>query len=97
MATTTSSLEVLHAVFPGRVALNFEELARAIDLSKEYIENTAAKGRFPIRSVKINGRRVFPIAAVAAYLDQGAPRRGRPTKAEQIARGTARVAAEVRP
>jgi len=91
---TSSSLEVLHAIFPGRVALNFEELARTIDLSKEYIENTAAKGRFPIRSVKINGRRVFPIAAVADYLDQGAPRRGRPTKAEQIARHTAGAAAE---
>ncbi len=83
---TCSTLAVLQQQFPQRAALDCKELALALGASWKHIANAAAADEYPIRSLKIGGKRVFPLAAVAEFLDAGRRRRGRPTKADQIAR-----------
>ena len=94
---TCSTLAVLQQQFPQRAALDCKELALALGASWKHIANSAAADEYPIRSLKIGGKRVFPLAAVAEFLDAGRRRRGRPTKAEQIARRAGRAAGEAQP
>jgi hypothetical protein len=81
-----STLALLQQQFPQRAALDCKELALAIGCNWKHIANQAAAGNYPIRSQKIGGLRVFPLVAIAEYLDGGRRlRRGAPTKAERIA------------
>lgn len=89
MSTTT--LEIIRTKFPDRITLSVEELAPLIHMSKTYIRKAVRAGKFPIPWKRIGSRIMFPVSAVVSTLDDGTsppkpPKRGRPKKAEQLAR-----------
>lgn len=82
----SSNLQILQQQFPGLIALNARQLGAILGGSWKHIANASAAGKYPIRSIQVGGKRVFPILDIAAFLDAGRRRPGRPTKAEQIRR-----------
>lgn len=96
LAPASSSLIILQQQYPTRIALDCKELASAIGACDKHIANQSAAGKYPIRSLKIGGKRVFTLIDIARYLDGSRPRRGRPTKAESIAKRQAASGGEVR-
>lgn len=85
-APASSTLALLQQQYPNRIALDCKELATVIGACDKHIANRAAAGAYPIRSLKIGGKRVFTIVDIARFLDGDRTRRGRPTKIDQIAR-----------
>lgn len=85
-APANSTLVLLQQQYPARIALDCKELATVIGACDKHIANQSAAGKYPIRSVKIGGKRVFTLVDIARHLDGDRPRRGRPTKTEQIAK-----------
>lgn len=91
MQPASSSLVLLERLFPGRVAIPVPELAQAIGLAAQTIRNRISDGTFPIPTIKQGAFRYALLTDVAQYLDSlraqaTRPKRGRPTKASQIAR-----------
>jgi len=91
METTPSTLVLLERLFPGRIAIPVPELSTAIGLAAQTIRNRISDGTFQIPTIKQGAFRYALISDVAAYLDSlraqaTRPKRGRPTKASQIAR-----------
>lgn len=88
MSTTT--LDIIQAQYPNRIVLSVEELGSLIHMTSPYIRKEVRAGRFFIPWRRIGSRIMFPVSAVVSTLEGGAPptphRRGRPTKAESIAR-----------
>lgn len=75
--------------------LTLRDLSSITTQHEQTIRNSVYKGEYPIPSFKIGGKRLFRLMDVAAYIDQQyaaantpvkTPKRGRPTKVEQIAR-----------
>jgi len=82
----TSSLDLLHSLFPGQVVLGVGETARALGLSSKTISNLLAAGTFPIKPINFGGHgRCFFVVDLANYIDEqravSKRRPGRPRKA----------------
>ena len=73
-----SNLDLLVRQFPGKLFLSVPDAARAYGLAPKTARNQIALGVFPVKTVKIGGRRVVPILAFAEFLDKQSdqPRRG---------------------
>lgn len=87
----TTTMDIIRTMYPDRITLSVEELAPLIHMSKTYIRKEVRAGRFLIPWRRIGSRIMFPVSAVVATLDDGSSpptprRRGRPTKAESVAR-----------
>lgn len=82
-----SNLDLLVRQFPGKLFLSVPDVARAYGLAPKTARNQIALGVFPVKTVKIGGLRVVPIADLAAFLDEqsNTPRRGpgRPRSARE--------------
>ncbi|KVM75110.1 hypothetical protein WJ60_32735 [Burkholderia ubonensis] len=60
-----------------------------LSYAPQTVKNKLAKGQFPIATVLVGGKRLVKKTLLAAYIDElgtEKKRRGRPTKAEAIAR-----------
>ncbi|MGR8024366.1 MULTISPECIES: helix-turn-helix domain-containing protein [Burkholderiales] len=93
-----TSLAYLSSLYPP--ALSVAQVAEITSEAPQTIRNRLSKGskvKYPIPSFKVGRKRVFRLIDVAAFIDQQCaedpsnpanlrPRRGRPTKAEQIAK-----------
>lgn len=87
----TTTMDIIHSKYPDRITLSVEELAPLIHMSTHYIRKAVRADRFPIPWKRIGNRIMFPVSTVVATLDDGTsppkpPKRGRPNKAEVIAR-----------
>lgn len=87
----SKSIELLKALYPGALQVGIEQLALALSQHPQTIRNQVSEGTFPIPTYCIGARRYAAIIDVASYLDGlrsgiTRTRRGRPRKAEQIAR-----------
>lgn len=87
----TATMEIIRSKYPGRLALSPKELGSLLHKTPHYICKAVRAGVFPIPWMRIGNKIMFPVSAVVAALDSGAPpptprRRGRPTKAEQMRR-----------
>jgi hypothetical protein len=89
MQFSTQTLQLLSEQFRGKVLIPFIAASEAIGLAEQTARNRLSKKTFPIPTVVIGRRRFIHISILAAYVDSLAtpkPSRGRPSKAEQIAR-----------
>jgi hypothetical protein len=87
----STTLDIIRTMYPDRIFLSVEELAPLIPLSPCYIRKEVRADRFLIPWRRIGSRIMFPVSAVVSTLDDGTsppkpPKRGRPNKAEVIAR-----------
>lgn len=87
----STTLDIIRTMYPDRIFLSVEELAPLIPLSPCYIRKEVRADRFLIPWRRIGSRIMFPVSAVVSTLDDGTSpptprRRGRPKKAELIAR-----------
>lgn len=79
-------------IFPGQVAITPQQTGFALGYARQSTNNMLHLKTFPIPLVQIGNRRMVLIDDLQKYLDeirqlQQKRRPGRPTKAEQIARG----------
>lgn len=86
-----ATMEIIRTKYPDRLVLSPEELGSLLHMTPPYIRKAVRAGQFPIPWRRIGNRIMFPVSAVVAALDGASPlpaprRRGRPTKAEQIAK-----------
>ncbi|WP_454734313.1 helix-turn-helix domain-containing protein [Cupriavidus pauculus] len=90
-----STLEFLSKTYPP--TLSVEQVSEITSEQPQTIRNLISQGRYRVPSFKIGRKRVFRLVDVAEYIDQQLladpshpsrrkPRRGRPTKVEQLAR-----------
>ena len=82
------NLDLLKELFPNKVTLSIDEVAGVLGISTSSIYHKRCSGDFRLREVKIKGKVLYPILAVAEWLDGKTPappkkNRGRPTKKEQ--------------
>lgn len=88
-------LEYLTQLYPP--TLSVRQVSEITSETEQTIRNAISLGRYPIPSFKIGSKRVFSLLEVAVYLEalrtadlshpaNLRPRRGRPTKTEQLAR-----------
>lgn len=88
-------LEYLTPLYPP--TLSVRQVSEITSETEQTIRNAISLGRYPIPSFKIGSKRVFCLLEVAGYLEalrtadpshpaNRRPKRGRPTKAEQLAR-----------
>lgn len=101
MTISLSSLDFLAARFPAIVSV--KQVSQITSEAAQTIRNRLSCGTYPIPSFKLGRKRLFRLLDVAHYLDQVcglsgmvlAPKRGRPSKLEQLRRremeGLARV------
>lgn len=87
----TTTMDIIRTKYPDRITLSVEELAPLIHMSTHYIRKAVRADRFPIPWKRIGNRIMFPVSTVVSTLDAGSsppksPKRGRPNKAEVIAR-----------
>lgn len=90
---SVSSLATLREFFPDQIAIPLPLVARVLGIAEQTARNQVSAGKFPIPTFLQGPLRFALITDIAAHLDAkraGADglktRRGRPTKAEQIAR-----------
>ncbi|WP_108525321.1 MULTISPECIES: helix-turn-helix domain-containing protein [unclassified Pseudomonas] len=87
--------------------LTVEQVSEITSEQPQTIRNLVSQGRYRIPSFKIGRKRVFRLIDVAQFIDQQfladpshpskkKPRRGRPTKVEQMARQSGDVRASLR-
>jgi len=83
-------LAMLVAQYGQRLMISVREAGPAIGMTGRTAQNRASLGTFPLPVVTDGGRARVRLIDVARYLAgepaKMRPRRGRPTKAEQIAR-----------
>lgn len=85
MSTTT--LEYLESLFPGLALIPVLKAGACLSYAPQTVKNKLAKGQFPIATVLVGGKRLVKKTLLASYIDElGTKRRGRPSKAEVIAR-----------
>lgn len=92
MGISLSSLDFLASRYPA--TLSVKQLSLITSESEQTIRNKLCCGSYPIASFLMGRKRVFRLIDVALYLDQACglggmalvPRRGRPTKLEQLRR-----------
>lgn len=88
-------LEYLTPLYPP--TLSVRQVSEITSETEQTIRNAISLGRYPIPSFKIGSKRVFSLLEVAGYLEalrtadpshpvNRRPKRGRPTKTEQLAR-----------
>lgn len=85
----TNHLELLQREYPDKLVFELPLVAKIISLDPQTARNQVWKGTFPIKSFLRGNKRYVGIRELASYLDSltsGKPGRGRPRKAEQIAR-----------
>lgn len=92
-AMSTNRLATLHLQYPGAQRLTLAQMAAVTGLSVHTVRKKISQRKFPIpaqRDGGARGRLYFDILDVARHLDKMAGlasrRRGRPTKAEALAR-----------
>ncbi|CAG9170422.1 helix-turn-helix domain-containing protein [Cupriavidus pinatubonensis] len=90
-----STLEFLSKTYPP--TLTVEQVSEITSEQPQTIRNLISQGRYRVPSFKIGRKRVFRLLDIAEFIDQQLladpshpskrkPRRGRPTKVEQLAR-----------
>lgn len=91
-AQQKGTLRILRESHPDQIALTTDELALLMRTTARSIRIAVAEERWPIQHRRVGRRILFPISAVAAYLDgdeageentfvpQPARKRGRPRK-----------------
>ncbi|SPD48424.1 conserved protein of unknown function [Cupriavidus neocaledonicus] len=88
-------LEYLTQLYPP--TLSVRQVSEITSETEQTIRNAISQRRYPIPSFKIGSKRVFSLVEVAGYLEglrtadpshpaNQRPKRGRPTKVEQVAR-----------
>jgi len=88
-------LEFLTPLYPP--TLSVRQVSEITSETEQTIRNAISQGRYPIPSFKIGSKRVFSLVEVAGYLEalrtadpshpaNRRPKRGRPTKTEQLSR-----------
>ncbi|KOF53025.1 hypothetical protein AD428_16330 [Achromobacter sp. DMS1] len=93
-----NTLDFLSKSYPP--TLTVEQVSQITSEQPQTIRNLVSQGRYRIPSFKIGRKRVFRLVDVAEFIDQQLladpshpskkkPRRGRPTKVEQMARQAA--------
>lgn len=88
----STTLEYLSARYPP--TLSVDQVGEITSEHPQTIRNMVSKGAYRIPSFKIGSKRVFWLSDVAAFLDEQRrttakgprPRRGRPSKVEQLAK-----------
>lgn len=87
----STTLQLLLARFPGAVQIPFSSAATAIGMAVQTGRNQLVRGTFPVRTIKLGGRRMVRLDDLAKYLDGAArtsgesgKRRGAPTKEERL-------------
>lgn len=101
MSVSLSSLEFLASRYPA--TLSVKQLSLITSESEQTIRNKLSCGSYPIVSFLHGRKRLFRLIDVAHYLDQVCglggmvlvPRRGRPSKLEQLRRREMDAIAEV--
>lgn len=84
-----SIIEDLDRLFPQQINLSIEDTAKTIGLCIDTLRNKSCKNTLPFRTFKIGTRRFVLKRDLAIYLEDIAtpkPKRGRPTKAQSIAK-----------
>jgi len=88
-------LEYLTPLYPPTVSVR--QVSEITSETEQTIRNALSQGRYPIPSFKMGSKRAFRLVDVAAYIDglctadpshpaNKRPKRGRPTKAQQLAK-----------
>lgn len=97
-AQQKGTLCILKESHPDQIALTTDELALLMRTTARSIRIAVAEERWPIQHRRVGRRILFPISAVAAYLDgdevegentlapQPPRKRGRPRKTAQVSR-----------
>lgn len=90
------SLAYLETIFPQQVSLPVLKAGHVMGMAQQTVKNKVHKGKFPVPTFKVGGRRMCLKSDVAAYLDALSettpkPKRGARTKVERI---TSQKAAE---
>lgn len=89
--------ELIRQRFPNKILLTLGEVCQLLGISKQTAHNRLSQGRFVLPTIKENNRTYVHFNSVSEYLDRvemqstnrdARPRRGRPTKVEQMARNT---------
>jgi len=86
---TSSTLAYLESVFPGLALVPVLHAGQCLSYAAQTTKNKVHDGTFPIKTILVGGKRVVKKTDLASYIDslgQDKPRRGRPTKAEQLQR-----------
>lgn len=89
MQPRSSTLQFLSDQFSGKVLIPFAAASEAIGIAEQTARNRLSRKTYPIPTVVIGRRRFVHISALAEYVDSlstPTPKRGRRTKAEQMAR-----------
>lgn len=81
-ATIPSSVDLLRQQYPGTLYLTLEQVAIVLATPTQTIRNQISQGVFPVRSIRRGRRRLVPVAALAAHIEQieHEQRRGRRRK-----------------
>ena len=95
--SSISAIELIQQFHPNTFRLSVSSIATLLDCAEQSIRNGICSDTFPIKSSKEGGKRYFDVRDVAAFLDaqrsianaEKKHRRGRPTKAECLARASA--------
>ena len=92
--TTPTLVDILLAMFKGRVLIPFLEALEALGYNRQTARNELARGVFPVPTMLQGSRRFIAVTDITAYVDRLYASReqpkskkkiGRPTKAEQVA------------
>lgn len=97
-----SALDIVHRFYPGQIVLDTAQLGNLLGLHPQYIRNRISLKRFPLRPLILGRNYVFDVRDVAGFIDssranraaalaaerqeQASRKRGRPSKADLIAR-----------
>lgn len=93
--THSPLVDVLLARHGGQLIIPFIDAAGSIGIPQQTARNELARGTFPVPTLRRGGRRFVAITDLAEYLDklyaqrdtlQPQRKKGRPTKAEQVAK-----------
>lgn len=86
---TNSTLDYLESLWPRQALVPVLEAGKCLSYAPQTTRNKLAKGQFPVPTVLVGGKRLVNKTQLARYIDELSiekKRRGRPTKAEVIAR-----------
>ncbi len=90
----SSTLNLLLAKFNGQILIPFVDAVASVGFQEQSARNQLSKGTFPIPSVLSGSRRLIHVEDLANFIEglraESQPsqktRRGRPTKASQMAK-----------
>ncbi|MCA7983693.1 helix-turn-helix domain-containing protein [Burkholderia vietnamiensis] len=65
-----SHLSLLRELFPDKILLSVEDIAKVLNVSKQHIYNQSSEKRLPFRCVENTDRIFVSIVELARYLDE---------------------------